>query len=137
MGGPDMRFRPSRSSGVVWAPLEPSFDVCFSVSSTASDEVARQHQQMVSALSTITKHPGAPVPQPKGPPLIQISHQSRCEEESTRPPMDSPSCKTEFTFLQIAVISVRVEARRDLQRSTHAGVIYSWASSHARLPPQI
>ncbi|KAF8773266.1 Sine oculis-binding protein like protein [Argiope bruennichi] len=30
------------------------------VSSTASDEVARQHQQMVSALSTITKHPGAP-----------------------------------------------------------------------------
>ncbi|CAL1288835.1 unnamed protein product [Larinioides sclopetarius] len=30
------------------------------VSSTASDEVARQHQQMVSALSTITKHPGTP-----------------------------------------------------------------------------
>ncbi|GFX32713.1 hypothetical protein TNCV_888511 [Trichonephila clavipes] len=30
------------------------------VSSTASDEVARQHQQMVSALPTITKHPGAP-----------------------------------------------------------------------------
>ncbi|XP_015906916.2 sine oculis-binding protein homolog isoform X1 [Parasteatoda tepidariorum] len=29
-------------------------------SSTASDEVARQHQQMVSALSNITKHPGAP-----------------------------------------------------------------------------
>ncbi|XP_054716030.1 sine oculis-binding protein homolog A-like [Uloborus diversus] len=28
--------------------------------SAASDEVARQHQQMVSALSSITKHPGAP-----------------------------------------------------------------------------
>ncbi|KAG8200073.1 hypothetical protein JTE90_001930 [Oedothorax gibbosus] len=30
------------------------------VSSTASDEVARQHQQMVSALSNVTKHPNAP-----------------------------------------------------------------------------